>query len=99
MPICYSPLALPLGELSPQVTERALQPFLFTLSVLAALGHLSQGRGKGRSLFLFALYFAGKPGFMRKVYVPSAQVVPSPSVTQARMTVMLRPMRMDWAWE
>ena len=23
----YSPLALPLGELSPQVTERALQPF------------------------------------------------------------------------
>ena len=24
----YSPLALPLGELSPQVTERALQPFL-----------------------------------------------------------------------
>ena len=32
-------LALPLGELSPQVTERALQR---TLSVLAALGHLSQ---------------------------------------------------------
>ncbi len=29
------PLALPLGELSPQVTER-------TLSVLATLGHLSQ---------------------------------------------------------
>ena len=31
MPTCYvkgcSPLALPLGELSPQVTERALQPF------------------------------------------------------------------------
>ena len=24
----YSPLALPLGELSPQVTERVLQPFL-----------------------------------------------------------------------
>ena len=23
----YSPLALPLGELSPQVTERALEPF------------------------------------------------------------------------
>ena len=78
-----SPLALPLGELSPQVTERFLQPFsndkinlcthiteipvvrgvsspceavghfligccllawsLFSLSVLATLGHLSQG--------------------------------------------------------
>ena len=43
-------LALPLGELSPQVTERASQPFsnnkidwsVFPLSVLAALGHLSQ---------------------------------------------------------
>ena len=91
-------MALPLGELSPQVTERALQSFLFTLSVLAALGHLSQRERHG-TLTLSALYSAGKPGFMRKVYVPSAQVVPSPSVTQARMTVMLRPMRMDWAWE
>ena len=41
-------MALPLGELSPKVTERALQPFLneaarplSALSVLAALGHLS----------------------------------------------------------
>ena len=33
-------LALPLGELSPQVTERAL-------SVLAALGHLSQRERQG----------------------------------------------------
>ena len=38
-------LALPLGELSPQVTERAL-------SVLAALSHLSQGRGKCSPLAL-----------------------------------------------
>ena len=49
MPTYYvtrcKPLALPLGELSPQVTERALQPF--TLSVLAALGHLSQGERQG----------------------------------------------------
>ena len=51
----YRPLALSLGELSPQVTERALQPFLnnkikwswFTLSVLAALGHLSQRERQG----------------------------------------------------
>ena len=36
-------LALPLGELSPQATERALRSrSAFTLSVLAALGHLSQ---------------------------------------------------------
>ncbi len=49
------PLALPLGELSPQVTERVSQPFsnnkmewsLFTLSVLAALGHLSQRERQG----------------------------------------------------
>ena len=40
-------MALPLGELSPQVTERALQPFLFALSVLAALGHLSQRERQG----------------------------------------------------
>ena len=63
MPI-YDALALPLGELSPQVTERTLRPRdviclrrcqhfsdwtlpLFALSVLAALGHLSTGRGKG----------------------------------------------------
>ena len=38
----YSPLALPLGELSPKVTERA-----FPLSVLASLGHLSQGERQG----------------------------------------------------
>ena len=47
MPICYSPLALPLGELSPQVTERALQSFVFALSVLAALGHLAQRERHG----------------------------------------------------
>ena len=44
MPTYYaagrSPLALPLGELSPQVTERGLQS-LFTLSDLTAFGHLS----------------------------------------------------------
>ena len=39
-----SPLALPLGELSPQVTERVLP---FALSVLAALGHLSQRERQG----------------------------------------------------
>ena len=38
----YSPLALPLGELSPKVTERA-----FPLSVLASLGHLSQWERQG----------------------------------------------------
>ena len=37
-------MALPLGELSPQVTERVLP---FALSVLAALGHLSQGERQG----------------------------------------------------
>ena len=99
MAICYSPLALPLGELSPQVTERVLQPFCSPSPSSLRSATSPKGRGMGRSLFLFALYSAGKPGFMRKVYVPSAQVVPSPSVTQARMTVMLRPMRMDWAWE
>jgi len=40
-------LALPLGELSPQVTERVLQPSLnglvrLALSGLALLGHLSR---------------------------------------------------------
>ena len=40
-------MALSLGELSPQVTERALQPFLSALSVLAALGHLSQRERQG----------------------------------------------------
>ena len=37
------PLALPLGELSPQATERVLQAWAaFTLSVFASLRHLSQ---------------------------------------------------------
>ena len=48
MPTYYaagrSPLALPLGELSPQVTERVLP---FALSVLAALVHLSQRERQG----------------------------------------------------
>ena len=35
-------LALPLGELSPQVTERALVRSLYTLSVFASLRHLPQ---------------------------------------------------------
>ena len=66
MPTYYvkrcSPVALPLGELSPQVTERELRPFsndnllgcclwvwaLFALSVLAALGHLSHRERQGR---------------------------------------------------
>ena len=38
----YIPLALPLGELSPKVTERA-----FPLSVFAALSHLSQRERQG----------------------------------------------------
>ena len=37
-------MALPLGELSPQVTERVLP---FVLSVLAALGHLSHRERQG----------------------------------------------------
>ena len=41
----YSPLALPLGELSPKVTERVHK--CNTLSVLAALGHLSQRERQG----------------------------------------------------
>ena len=51
----YSPLALPLGELSPQVTERGKASFLndkinlFALSDLAALGHLSQRERQGMS--------------------------------------------------
>ena len=49
------PLALPLGELSPQVTERDLRLFagaaIVSLSVLAALGHLShRERQEVRSL-------------------------------------------------
>ena len=39
----YTPLALPLGELSPQVTERAC----FPLSVFASLSHLSQRERQG----------------------------------------------------
>ena len=39
------PLALPLGELSPKVTERAIE--VHTLSVLAVLGHLSQRERQG----------------------------------------------------
>ena len=42
----YSPLALPLGERSPQATERVLPP-LFPLSVLAALSHLSHRERQG----------------------------------------------------
>ncbi len=46
------PLALPLGELSPQVTERAIPPLVGalsqpSLSVLAALGHLSRRERQG----------------------------------------------------
>ena len=37
-------MALPLGELSPQVIERVLP---FALSVLAALGHLSHRERQG----------------------------------------------------
>ena len=45
-------LALPLGELSPQVTERALQAVgcVFTLSGFAALSHLSQRERQGRDV-------------------------------------------------
>ena len=44
--ICSAPLALPLGELPPQAAERVLHS-LYTLSVLASLGHLSQGERQG----------------------------------------------------
>ena len=63
MPTYYvkgcSPLALPLGELSPQVTERALQPFsndkinlcTHRLPSPSSLRSATspKGRGKGRS--------------------------------------------------
>ena len=42
----YSPLALPLGELSPQATERVLPP-LFPISIFASLRHLSQRESQG----------------------------------------------------
>ena len=42
----YSPLVLPLGELSPKVTERVLPP-LFPRSVVAALSHLSHRERQG----------------------------------------------------
>ena len=42
----YSPLVLPLGELSPKVTERVLPP-LFPRSVFAALSHLSHRERQG----------------------------------------------------
>ena len=42
----YRLLALPLGELSPQATERVLPP-LFPLSVFAALSHLSHRERQG----------------------------------------------------
>ena len=41
-----TPLALPLGELSPKVTERAF--FLFSLSVFASLNRLSQKETRGQ---------------------------------------------------
>ena len=47
-------LALPLGELSPQVTERAL-------SVLAALGHLSQRERQGILTLKGALLLTTSP--------------------------------------
>ena len=51
-PVRTRPLALPLGELSPQVTERAIPPLVGalsqpSLSVLASLGHLSQRERQG----------------------------------------------------
>ena len=55
-PCHVAPLALPLGELSPQVTERVLRLYLnglicrralSALSVLAVLGHLSQRERQG----------------------------------------------------
>ena len=42
----YSPLALPLGELSPKVTERVLH-LGFPLSVFASLSHLSHRERQG----------------------------------------------------
>ena len=41
-----TPLALPLGELSPKVTERAFS--LFSLSVFASLTRLSQKETRGQ---------------------------------------------------
>ncbi len=42
----YSPLALPLGELSPKVTERVLQPYVPSPSSLRSATS-PKGRGKG----------------------------------------------------
>ena len=45
-PAVVHPLALPLGELSPKVTERAFP--LFSLSVFASLNRLSQKETRGQ---------------------------------------------------
>ena len=60
----HRPLALPLGELSPQAAERALQSrSAFTLSVFASLSHLSQGERQVDAKKISDAYlpaFAGK---------------------------------------
>ena len=64
------PLALPLGELSPKVTERGLQAHsAFTLSVLASLGHLSQGERQGGVSTDYQPCSSSIPAFTRSIEV------------------------------
>ena len=127
-----SPLALPLGELSPQVTERVLQPFsndkinlcthiteipvvrgvsspceavghfligccllawsLFSLSVLATLGHLSQ-RERQDAITAPADITAGAETVLRTpVYFPGRSVLcaVSPAASCARRSARPR---------
>ena len=57
----YSPLALPLGELSPQVTERVLQPFSMPSPSSLCSATSPSGRGKG--------YSRGTPEGVRYYYL------------------------------
>ena len=68
----YSPLALPLGELSPKVTERVLQPGIPSPSSLRSATS-PKGRGKGVLMFLFGSrqspdFFAGLPTYEMGIY-------------------------------
>ena len=63
----HSPLALPLGELSPKVTERVLQSGLPSPSSLRSATS-PKGRGKGVLMVLFGSrqspdFFAGMPTY------------------------------------
>ena len=62
----YSPLALPLGVLSPKVTERVLQPYVPSPSSLRSATS-PKGRGKG------AIHYPTVPvnGLMHPAYLPA----------------------------